>query len=72
MASFDINRPMADGHLSGVRLSNLFSRIADAFADWNDNRKTRNALSKLSDHELADLGLHRGDIDAMHSVRPRF
>ncbi len=72
MASFDINRPMADGHLSGVRLSTLFSRISAALADWNDARKTRNALSKLSDHELNDLGLNRGDIDAMYSVRPRF
>ncbi len=72
MASFDINRPMADGHLSGVRLSTLFSRISAALADWNDARKTRNALSKLSDQELADLGLHRGDVDAMYSARPRF
>lgn len=72
MASFDINRPLADGHLFGVRLTNVFSRISASLADWNDARKTRNALSKLSDHELNDLGLHRGDIDAMNSVRPRF
>lgn len=48
----------------------LFSRIATAFvssfaalAAWNDARVTRNALAKLSDRELEDIGLCRGDIE---------
>ena len=65
MASFDTTRPMADGHPYGVRPNGFFARIVGAVAAWNDVRVTRNALSKLSDHELEDLGLTRGDIDAM-------
>ncbi|MEO1140449.1 MAG: DUF1127 domain-containing protein [Pseudomonadota bacterium] len=37
--------------------------IVAAFAAWNDARITRNALSKLSDRELDDIGLSRSDID---------
>ena len=32
---------------------------------WEKNRRTRNALSRLSDHELDDIGLTRGDIDEL-------
>lgn len=32
---------------------------------WEQNRRTRNTLSKLSDHELEDIGLTRGDIDEL-------
>ena len=65
MASFDTTRPMADGHSFGERLSSLFTGFVGALAAWNDARVTRNALSKLSDHELNDLGLSRGDIDTV-------
>lgn len=33
--------------------------------EWNDNRVTRNALSRLTDRELDDIGLCRGDIDTV-------
>jgi uncharacterized protein YjiS (DUF1127 family) len=33
------------------------------FAAWNDARVTRKTLNKLSDRELDDIGLCRGDID---------
>ena len=36
---------------------------------WNEARRTRNALSKLSAHELDDIGLNRGDIDRIASDR---
>lgn len=32
---------------------------------WNDARVTRNALSCLTDRELADIGLARGEIDSI-------
>lgn len=41
----------------------LFARIAGAFQTWNDARVTRKALSALSDRELDDIGLCRGDIE---------
>ena len=35
----------------------------DGLRTWNDARVTRKALSALTDRELNDLGLGRGDID---------
>ncbi|MEN8894391.1 DUF1127 domain-containing protein [Planktotalea arctica] len=40
-------------------LNTLFA----AFATWNDARQTRKALNELTDRELEDIGLCRGDID---------
>ncbi len=53
------NRPLG-GDFGGTRvLAGLVGRIAA----WNDARVTRASLSRLSDRELDDLGLVRGDID---------
>ena len=38
-------------------------KVAGAVAAWNDARLTRKTLSQLSDRELDDIGLTRGDID---------
>ena len=46
-------------------ISGLISRSVAAFVAWNDVRATRKALAKLSDRELDDIGLCRGDIDAI-------
>ena len=35
------------------------------FGAWNDARITRKALGKLSDRELDDIGLCRGDIEML-------
>ncbi|MFN3954444.1 MAG: DUF1127 domain-containing protein [Pararhodobacter sp.] len=62
MAFFVQSRPVADGVFGGgfrVSLSDLFA----AMVAWNDKRVTRRELSKLSDRELADIGLCRADID---------
>ena len=63
MAAFDITR-------TNYGAPGLFGRIGAAFTGvlgmvvaWNDARVTRNALAKLSDRELEDIGLVRGDID---------
>ena len=71
MAFFDTTRPMVDGRTFGARPSNLFARVYGAIVAWNDARVTRNALSKLSDHELDDLGLTRGDIDTLGTALRR-
>ncbi|SLN62534.1 hypothetical protein PSA7680_03294 [Pseudoruegeria aquimaris] len=60
MAAFETSRP-ATGSLFGGRLANLFA----ALIEWNDRRVTRKALSKLTDRELDDIGLSRGDLDAL-------
>ena len=62
MALYDTARPTVDGR-PAMRPAGLFGQFVGIFAAWNDTRVTRNALSHLSDHELDDLGLHRGDID---------
>ena len=58
MSAFDTSSVMANnGHIS------FASRIVAAVAAWNDARQTRNELAKLTDRELDDIGLTRGDID---------
>lgn len=63
MAAFETSRP-AQG-LFGGRLANLVSSLFGTFAAWNDARVTRNALARLSDRELDDIGLCRGDIETI-------
>jgi len=63
MASFDTTRPVygtapVAGHVKGF----VSSLIAQVIA-WNDARVTRKALNSLTDRELEDIGLVRGDID---------
>lgn len=53
------NRPLGAGFGATTFLADLVGRIAA----WNDARVTRKGLSALSDRELDDLGLVRGDID---------
>ena len=57
MAAIDFSRPFNAGF--GLRLSRFFGVLAD----WNDRRITRKALGKLTDRELDDIGLCRGDLD---------
>ncbi len=44
------------------RLVAFISAAFEAIAEWNDARATRKELYKLSEHELNDIGLCRGDI----------
>ena len=50
---------------SGHAISRFFANITGTIAAWNDARITRNSLSALSARELEDIGLTRGDIDAI-------
>lgn len=45
----------------GAAVSKLFAK----FNTWNETRKTRRILSSLSNRELEDIGLTRGDIEHM-------
>lgn len=67
MAFFTSARPVADGVFGrslGFSFADLFARVAA----WNDKRVTRRELGKLSDRELEDIGLCRGDIDEVISA----
>ena len=59
MAAIETNR---SAHYATAPLGLGATRFFAAFTAWNDARATRKALSALSDRELEDIGLTRGDI----------
>lgn len=63
MAAVETTRPAPFGAINTYRAISALSNAARAFAEWNDARVTRNALNKLSDRELDDIGLCRGDLE---------
>jgi len=62
MAAFDATRANGAGLSFGGRMTTTINTLFGAVVAWNDTRVTRNALTKLSDRELEDIGLSRGDI----------
>jgi uncharacterized protein YjiS (DUF1127 family) len=65
MAAVNTTRPAPFGAISTFRFVQIVGGTFAAVAAWNDARVTRNALGKLSDRELDDIGLCRGDIDSI-------
>lgn len=65
MAVFDTSRP----HVLFPRAEGFFSSLFGSVIAWNDARVIRNELNRLSDRELDDIGLARGDIDAVARQR---
>lgn len=65
MAAYETSRPAPFGAISIFRTIQGFSSIFATIAAWNDARATRKALSKLTDRELDDIGLCRGDIESI-------
>ena len=62
MAALETLRPVVAGRPFG-RLGAAFHQAISILTAWNDARMTRNALARLSDRELEDIGLNRWDID---------
>ena len=46
-----------------------FEKYWNAFLEWRKRDKLRIELSRLTDSELADIGISRGDIDYVASHR---
>ena len=63
MAAVETTRPAPFGAITTYRAINGFSDAFRVLSAWNDARATRKALHKLSDRELDDIGLCRGDVD---------
>lgn len=63
MAAVETTRPAPFGAITTYRAINSLSNAVAVFSAWNDARITRKALSKLSDRELDDIGLCRGDLE---------
>ncbi|EAR52345.1 hypothetical protein OG2516_07707 [Oceanicola granulosus HTCC2516] len=69
MAIYDSTRTLPAA--SGLRPGQLLARLHGALSDWNDHRVTRASLSRLTAHELADIGLDHADIDVVADGRRR-
>jgi len=63
MAAVETTRPAPFDAITTYRAITGLSNALAALRAWNDARVTRKALNKLSDRELDDIGLCRGDID---------
>ncbi|WP_372571261.1 DUF1127 domain-containing protein [Ruegeria jejuensis] len=63
MAALDTTRTTFGSFGLVGRIGATIAAWATAIIDWNDARITRNALAGLSDRELDDIGMCRGDID---------
>lgn len=63
MAATNTTRTAPLGAVTTYRFIQFVSTGFNAVGNWNDRRMTRSALGKLSDRELDDIGLCRGDID---------
>jgi len=53
------------GAITTYHVVQFFSNFANMLLSWNDSRTTRNALLKLTDRELDDIGLCRSDIGSL-------
>ncbi|MBV0891896.1 DUF1127 domain-containing protein [Paracoccus sp. Z118] len=60
MSAIDFAR--AEGRGSSIGFG---TKLKSAITAWYDMRTTRNALNRLTDRELDDIGLSRSDIDAV-------
>ncbi|WP_420586411.1 DUF1127 domain-containing protein [Ruegeria sp.] len=69
MAALDTTRTTTGSFGLVGRIGAIFASVVNAVIEWNDARATRNALSTLSNRELDDIGLCRGDIDAVAAGR---
>ncbi|WP_170533696.1 DUF1127 domain-containing protein [Ruegeria atlantica] len=65
MAALDTTRATTGSFGLVGRIGATFASVVNTVAEWNDARVTRNTLSGLTDRELEDIGLCRGDIDVV-------
>jgi uncharacterized protein YjiS (DUF1127 family) len=63
MAAFETSATAPMGAVSTQGILKFVATRVEAMRDWNDRRVTRKALSNLSDRELDDIGLCRGDVE---------
>ena len=63
MAAYETSRTTPFGAITVYRMVQSVTRTAEALKAWNSARITRKSLNRLSNRELDDIGLCRGDID---------
>jgi uncharacterized protein YjiS (DUF1127 family) len=62
MSVFEGNRSVPLGASTTHRFVSLANRAVDSLAAWGNARATRRTLLALSDRQLRDIGLERGQI----------
>ena len=63
MASLDTSRAIYRTVTLTSALGQTLASLFGSVATWSDARATRKALGGLTDRELDDIGLVRGDIE---------
>jgi len=69
MALAHNTRPAPFGAIAAFHIISRIEAALNKLVDWNAKRSTERTLSALSDRELEDIGLSRGDI---HNLPVRF
>ena len=65
MALATYTRPAPFGAIATFNVVTRFENLMNSFNEWNTTRKTQNALRTLSNRQLEDIGLTRGDVELM-------
>ena len=63
MASYDTTRAAPFGAITVFRMVQSVVHTVETLKVWNSARITRKSLNRLSNRELDDIGLCRGDIE---------
>lgn len=64
MSVYEITvNPLPQGSIATFRLVSFVEALIERFTSWYSARNTARELSALSDVQLADVGLNRGQID---------
>ena len=63
MAAYEASHAAPFGAITVYRMVQSVTHAAGSLKAWNAGRVTRSALHRLSNRELDDIGLCRGDID---------
>lgn len=69
MAAFDTTRTTYGAPGLTGRSGAVFSTVFGGFAAWADAKATRKALNALTDRELEDIGVVRGEIELIATGR---
>jgi uncharacterized protein YjiS (DUF1127 family) len=69
MAILQNNRAVPLGSVLTFRLVTLVERAIDGALAWRRSRETARQLSRLSDDQLTDIGLTRGEIPDVAGLR---
>ncbi len=62
MSFIEPTRSVPLGSITTLRIVSFIERLWDGFIAWRTTRATTKALAALSDAQLSDIGINRGEI----------